>query len=295
MEKLAVQRRSPLSWGQGELQSLHPAPPESLLSYLAGVQSALYGLVLSLLICVAAVAVFTTHVLLLLPVLLSILGMCAEGDVPQGETSQGTWQVTTGQAWDVLDGTVGQAGDNGTRESTSGLQGSKFLSASGHPVLAKAMLPFSPLQKRPSAWHFVTVTHKNCMCVFPEWSRCLCGVIWVSGTLLCLPSPSSFPFWLALAIILLDSRCPYSPGTLQDHVDRKRSKSAFAVCLTGIVCLVVTIMYWSGWEMGAVEAISLSILVGSSVDYCVHLVEGYLLAGENLPPHQAEVSSPVGS
>lgn len=49
-------------------------------------------------------------------------------------------------------------------------------------------------------------------------------------------------------------------------------------------------MYWSGWEMGAVEAISLSILVGSSVDYCVHLVEGYLLAGENLPPHQAEVS-----
>lgn len=42
--------------------------------------------------------------------------------------------------------------------------------------------------------------------------------------------------------------------------------------------------------MGAVEAISLSILVGSSVDYCVHLVEGYLLAGENLPPHQAEVS-----
>lgn len=61
--------------------------------------------------------------------------------------------------------------------------------------------------------------------------------------------------------------------------------------LAGIVCLVVTIMYWSGWEMGAVEAISLSILVGSSVDYCVHLVEGYLLAGENLPPHQAEVSA----
>ena len=52
-------------------------------------------------------------------------------------------------------------------------------------------------------------------------------------------------------------------------------------------------MYWSGWEMGAVEAISLSILVGSSVDYCVHLVEGYLLAGENLPPHQAEVSPPA--
>ncbi|XP_010220731.1 PREDICTED: patched domain-containing protein 2 isoform X4 [Tinamus guttatus] len=57
--------------------------------------------------------------------------------------------------------------------------------------------------------------------------------------------------------------------------------------ILGVVCLVVTIMYWAGWEMGAVEAISLSILVGSSVDYCVHLVEGYLLAGENLPLHQA--------
>lgn len=63
------------------------------------------------------------------------------------------------------------------------------------------------------------------------------------------------------------------------------------LCPAGIVCLVVTIMYWSGWEMGAVEAISLSILVGSSVDYCVHLVEGYLLAGENLPPLPAEVST----
>ncbi|XP_063804768.1 protein dispatched homolog 3 isoform X2 [Pseudophryne corroboree] len=58
--------------------------------------------------------------------------------------------------------------------------------------------------------------------------------------------------------------------------------------ILGVVCLVVTIMYWLGWEMGAVEAISLSILVGSSVDYCVHLVEGYLLAGESLPLHLME-------
>lgn len=49
--------------------------------------------------------------------------------------------------------------------------------------------------------------------------------------------------------------------------------------LIGVICLVVAVMYWLGWEMGAVEAISLSILVGSSVDYCLHLVEGYLLAG----------------
>ena len=50
----------------------------------------------------------------------------------------------------------------------------------------------------------------------------------------------------------------------------------------GVVCVVVAIMYWLGWELGAVEAISLSILVGSSVDYCLHLVEGFLLAGESM-------------
>lgn len=52
------------------------------------------------------------------------------------------------------------------------------------------------------------------------------------------------------------------------------------ILLAGMVCLVVAVMYWLGWEMGAVEAISLSILVGSSVDYCLHLVEGYILAGD---------------
>ncbi|KAJ3603849.1 hypothetical protein NHX12_028590 [Muraenolepis orangiensis] len=52
--------------------------------------------------------------------------------------------------------------------------------------------------------------------------------------------------------------------------------------ILGVVCVVVAIMYWLGWELGAVEAISLSILVGSSVDYCLHLVEGFLLAGETI-------------
>lgn len=96
-----IQPWQPLYWGKGELQSPHPAapPPVLLLSYLAGVQSALYGLVLSLLICVAAVAVFTTHVLLLLPVLLSILGTCAQGDgrCTRDGISQGTWQKTADQ------------------------------------------------------------------------------------------------------------------------------------------------------------------------------------------------------
>ena len=58
-----------------------------------------------------------------------------------------------------------------------------------------------------------------------------------------------------------------------------------------MICLVVCIFYVVGWEMGAVEAVSLSILVGSSVDYCVHVVEGFLLAGHNPPPEVAEVGN----
>ena len=48
---------------------------------------------------------------------------------------------------------------------------------------------------------------------------------------------------------------------------------------------VVAVFYLAGWEMGAVEAVSLSILVGSSVDYCLHLIEGYLQAGQRLSNH----------
>ena len=57
----------------------------------------------------------------------------------------------------------------------------------------------------------------------------------------------------------------------------------FFLLFAGMVCFVVSVFYWAGWELGAIEAISLSILVGSSVDYCVHIVEGYILAGKNLP------------
>ncbi|XP_071945644.1 protein dispatched homolog 3-like isoform X2 [Antedon mediterranea] len=59
----------------------------------------------------------------------------------------------------------------------------------------------------------------------------------------------------------------------------------FIVLMTifGVILVVVSMFYLLGWQMGAVEAVSLSILVGSSVDYCVHLVEGYLMAGEMAP------------
>uniref|UniRef100_A0A2C9KWT5 SSD domain-containing protein n=1 Tax=Biomphalaria glabrata TaxID=6526 RepID=A0A2C9KWT5_BIOGL len=54
------------------------------------------------------------------------------------------------------------------------------------------------------------------------------------------------------------------------------------IAILVMICCVVGIFYLAGWEMGAVEAVSLSILVGSSVDYCVHLVEGYILAGKKM-------------
>ncbi|KAB1268225.1 Protein dispatched-like protein 3 [Camelus dromedarius] len=96
-----------------------------------------------------------------------------------------------------------------------------------------------------------------------------------------LPGVQSALYGLALSLLI----CVAAVAVFTTHV---LLLLPVLLSILGIVCLVVTIMYWSGWEMGAVEAISLSILVGSSVDYCVHLVEGYLLAGENLPPHQAE-------
>lgn len=58
----------------------------------------------------------------------------------------------------------------------------------------------------------------------------------------------------------------------------------FFFCFTvGVLSSVVAIFYLASWQLGAVEAISLSILVGTSVDYCVHLVEGYIMAGNFIP------------
>ncbi|XP_028393656.1 LOW QUALITY PROTEIN: protein dispatched homolog 3-like [Dendronephthya gigantea] len=49
--------------------------------------------------------------------------------------------------------------------------------------------------------------------------------------------------------------------------------------ILGVLLMVTAIFYLTGWQIGGVEAISLSILVGTSVDYSFHLVEGYILAG----------------
>ncbi|CAH3038187.1 unnamed protein product [Porites lobata] len=57
------------------------------------------------------------------------------------------------------------------------------------------------------------------------------------------------------------------------------------ITILSVLSTVVAIFYLASWQLGAVEAISLSILVGTSVDYCVHLVEGYIMAGNSIPAH----------
>eukprot|EP00117_Sycon_ciliatum_P000030 scpid9337/ scgid6270/ Patched domain-containing protein 2; Protein dispatched homolog 3 len=52
--------------------------------------------------------------------------------------------------------------------------------------------------------------------------------------------------------------------------------------VAGIASFVLAFFYMLGWKLGAVEAISMSILIGTAVDYCVHLVEGYLIARHRL-------------
>lgn len=48
-----------------------------------------------------------------------------------------------------------------------------------------------------------------------------------------------------------------------------------ALVIASIIVSMVVFFVLSGWKLGSVEAISLSIIVGLSVDYCLHLVHGY--------------------
>ena len=61
---------------------------KNALCVCAGVESALWSLLLSLAICVAAVSVFTAHLLLLLPILLTILGKDRPRDPTPGTQAQ---------------------------------------------------------------------------------------------------------------------------------------------------------------------------------------------------------------
>ena len=60
-----------------------------------------------------------------------------------------------------------------------------------------------------------------------------------------------------------------------------------------IACFVLACFYLLGWHLGAVEAISMSILIGTAVDYCVHLVQGYIVASRHLKAAPISKSQPV--
>jgi len=48
------------------------------------------------------------------------------------------------------------------------------------------------------------------------------------------------------------------------------------LCVAVIIVSVLAIMYFQGWEIGISESISMVILIGFSVDYCVHLSADFM-------------------
>merc|ERR1719483_529361 len=94
------------------------------------------------------------------------------------------------------------------------------------------------------------------------WTKVLMEVVAVNSAI----------YGLILSMLI----CVCSVAVFSGHI------SLLLIVVVTIVCVIVTVLgvfYLAGWTIGAVEAVSLSILVGSSVDYCVHIVEGFVLPG----------------
>ena len=51
---------------------------------------------------------------------------------------------------------------------------------------------------------------------------------------------------------------------------------AMGLTILGILVTLLGLFKLFGWTLGIIEAVSLSILVGNSLDYCIHLSEGYI-------------------
>jgi PERQ amino acid-rich with GYF domain-containing protein len=51
---------------------------------------------------------------------------------------------------------------------------------------------------------------------------------------------------------------------------------AMGLTILGILVTLLGLFKMFGWTLGIIEAVSLSILVGNSLDYCIHLTEGYV-------------------
>jgi PERQ amino acid-rich with GYF domain-containing protein len=52
--------------------------------------------------------------------------------------------------------------------------------------------------------------------------------------------------------------------------------------IIGNLGIIVACFVWMGWTLGGVEAIALSIIVGTSVDYCLHMMEGFAEAAHQM-------------
>ena len=49
--------------------------------------------------------------------------------------------------------------------------------------------------------------------------------------------------------------------------------------LASIICMILSVFHLSGWELGVVEAVALTTLVGLAVDFGLHLAEAYAMCG----------------
>jgi len=53
---------------------------------------------------------------------------------------------------------------------------------------------------------------------------------------------------------------------------------AIKLTVLHIIFSLLAMFVLFGWKLGIVEAITLTIVVGNSLDYCIHLCEGYMAA-----------------
>lgn len=53
--------------------------------------------------------------------------------------------------------------------------------------------------------------------------------------------------------------------------------------MVSTITAVLAMFFWSGWRLGGIEAIALSILVGTSVDFLIHMMQAFLKAHPDSP------------
>ena len=77
---------------------------------------------------------------------------------------------------------------------------------------------------------------------------------------------------------------------------------AAVVSLVIAVLLVISVLVLCGWHFGVLETISLTLMIGSSIDYCVHLASSWFICGnirealwESVPTILAAVTTTVVS